>query len=169
MNTKDTDIDGQITRLAWEFINKDILNYESNPEINIIDSKITRLELIETFDTLADAPIDVYALEYRLLLEDLSKVVLAGGMDVDEEGGLKKRVAWEDLSLELNNKGKEVNKSGKMHLYSRFTLRIIHRNDDDWIAKIDTITDAGNFESSEKGAYKVSKWKNNVDKYRNEE
>lgn len=56
-----------------------------------------------------------------------------------------------------------------MALYSRFTLRIIHRNDDDWIAKIDTITDAGNFESSEKGAYKVSKWKNNVDKYRNEE
>jgi hypothetical protein len=35
---------------------------------------------------LADAPIDVYALEYRLLPEDLSKVVLAGGMDVDEEG-----------------------------------------------------------------------------------
>jgi len=31
----------------------------------------------------------VYALEYRLLPEDLSKVVLAGGMDVDEDGWLK--------------------------------------------------------------------------------
>ncbi|MGF7142018.1 beta-lactamase regulating signal transducer with metallopeptidase domain [Anaerotaenia torta] len=89
LNTKDDNMDGQITSFAWEFINKDIVNYESNPEVNIIDSKITRLELIETFDSLADAPIDVYALEYRLLPEDLSKVVLAGGMDVDEEGWLK--------------------------------------------------------------------------------
>ena len=31
----------------------------------------------------------MYALEYRLLPEDLSKVVLAGGMDVDEDGWLK--------------------------------------------------------------------------------
>ena len=89
LNTRDAGIDGQITGFAWEFINKDIVNYESNPEVNIIDSKITRLELIETFDSLADSPIDVYALEYRLLPKDLSKVVLAGGMDVDEEGWLK--------------------------------------------------------------------------------
>lgn len=86
---KETDDIEQITDFAWEFINKDIANYESNPEVNIIDSKITRLELIETFDKLADAPIDVYALEYRLLPEDLGKVVLAGGMQVDEDGWLK--------------------------------------------------------------------------------
>jgi beta-lactamase regulating signal transducer with metallopeptidase domain len=79
----------QINDFAWEFINKDIANYESNPEINIIDSKITRLELIATFGNLADAPIDVYALEYRLLPEDLSKVVIAGGMQIDEDGWLK--------------------------------------------------------------------------------
>jgi hypothetical protein len=86
--------------------------------------------------------------------------------EVDNDGS-----GFEDYfyMMELNNKGKEVNKSGKIHLYSRFTLRIIHRNGDNWIAKIDTITDAGNFESSLKGAYKVSKWKINVDKYRNEE
>jgi len=81
--------DDPITIFAWEFINKDIANFELNPGVNIIDSKITRIELIETFNNLADAPIDVYALEYRLLPEDLSKVVLAGGMQVDEEGWLK--------------------------------------------------------------------------------
>jgi hypothetical protein len=88
-NTKDVNNEDQITSFAREFINKDIANYESNPEVNIIDSKITRLELIETFDNLADAPIDVYALEYRLLPEDLSKVVMAGGMQIDEDGWLK--------------------------------------------------------------------------------
>jgi beta-lactamase regulating signal transducer with metallopeptidase domain len=88
-NANDINNDDQITSFAWEFINKDIANFELNPGVNIIDSKITRIELIETFDNLADAPIDVYALEYRLLPEDLSKVVLAGGMQVDEEGWLK--------------------------------------------------------------------------------
>jgi hypothetical protein len=78
-----------ITGFAWEIINRDIANYELNPEVKIVDSKITRLELLETFDTLAETPIHVYALEYRLLPEDLSKVVLAGGMDYDEEGWLK--------------------------------------------------------------------------------
>jgi len=79
----------QIIGFAWEKINRDIAHYEENPEVKIIDSKITRLELLESFDTLADVPIDIYALEYRLLPEDLSKVVLAGGMDVDEDGWLK--------------------------------------------------------------------------------
>ncbi len=86
---KNVSNDDQITSFAREFINKDIVNYESNPKVNIIDSKITRLELIETFDNLADTPIDVYALEYRLLPEDLSKVVMAGGMQIDEDGWLK--------------------------------------------------------------------------------
>lgn len=86
---KETDEIEQITDFAWKFINKDIANYESNPEVNIIDSKITRLELIETFVKLSVAPIEIYELEYRLLPEDLSKVVLAGGMQVDEDGWLK--------------------------------------------------------------------------------
>ncbi|HRU41274.1 MAG TPA: hypothetical protein P5021_04780 [Candidatus Diapherotrites archaeon] len=79
----------QVTGFAWELINRDIENLESNPAVKIIDSKITRLELLETFDTLADNPIQVYALEYRLLPEDLSKVVMAGGMSYDEEGWLR--------------------------------------------------------------------------------
>lgn len=81
----------QIKGIAWEFINKEIAKYESNPEANIVDSKIIRLERIETFDNMADAPIDVYALEYRLLPEDLSKIVMAGGMETDENGWLKEK------------------------------------------------------------------------------
>ncbi len=87
--TDKVDKSEQIVAFAWEVINKDIAYYEENPEVKIIDSKITRLERIESFDDLTDKTIDVYALEYRLLPEDLSKVVLAGGMDVDENGWLK--------------------------------------------------------------------------------
>lgn len=81
----------QIDGFAWEIINRDIANYEANPEVKIKDSRITRLELINSFDTLGDMPIDVYALEYRILPEDLKKVVLAGGMEYDEEGWLKEK------------------------------------------------------------------------------
>lgn len=90
-NPKDKEADNlaQVTSLAQAIIDRDIANYELNPEVNIIDRKITRLELVETFKALAETPIDVYALEYRLLPEDLSKVVLAGGMQVDEDGWLK--------------------------------------------------------------------------------
>ena len=63
----DSDKNDPITGFAWEIINRDIENLESNPAVNIIDSKITRLELVETFDALAGNPIQVYALEYRLL------------------------------------------------------------------------------------------------------
>jgi hypothetical protein len=88
--TNEIDVNSeQIISFAWETINRDISNYELNPEVKIKESKITRLELIESFDELTDTPIDVYILEYRLLPEDLSKVVIAGGMDVDEDGWLK--------------------------------------------------------------------------------
>lgn len=94
----------QISGFAWETINRDIANYESNPEVNIIDSRITRLELVESFDALADTPIDVYALEYRLLPEDLSKVVLAGGMQVDEDGWLKETCSMGSPLLVISRK-----------------------------------------------------------------
>ncbi|TYQ16738.1 UNVERIFIED_CONTAM: beta-lactamase regulating signal transducer with metallopeptidase domain [Acetivibrio alkalicellulosi] len=83
------DLPEHIELFAWEVINRDINNYELNPEVKIIDSKINRLELIEMFDKLADKPIYVYALEYRLLPDDLSKVVIAGGVEVDDHGWIK--------------------------------------------------------------------------------
>lgn len=104
----------QVTDLAWEIINRDIANYESNPEIKINDSKIIRLEKIESFDALADKPIYVYALEYRLLPEDLSKVVLAGGMDYDEEGWLKETCSMGSPLLVITNSDGEVELLGTL-------------------------------------------------------
>lgn len=94
----------QITGFAWDIIKKDIANYESNPEVKIKDSKLTRLELIESFDALADTPIDVYALEYRILPEDLTKVVMAGGMDIDEDGWLKETCSMGSPLLVISRK-----------------------------------------------------------------
>ncbi|HWR61979.1 MAG TPA: hypothetical protein VN580_10230 [Clostridia bacterium] len=99
-----SDKEAQVTEIAWELINRDIDNYESNPAVKITDSKITRLELIESFDKLADTPVHVYALEYRLLPEDLSKVVLAGGMDYDEEGWLKETCSMGSPLLVITQK-----------------------------------------------------------------
>lgn len=65
LSTGCSKITKQITRFAWDIINREILNYESNPQVNIIDSKITRLELIDSFDALSVTSVDVYALEYR--------------------------------------------------------------------------------------------------------
>lgn len=103
-----TNNDDSITNLAWEIINRDIKNLESNPAVKIIDSKITRLELMETFDELADSPIQVYALEYRLLPKDLSKVVMAGGMSYDEEGWLTETASMgRPLLVVYDNNGKK--------------------------------------------------------------
>jgi len=82
-------ISDQITHFAKETINRDITNFELNPEIKIVNSKITHLELIQSFNSLSDTPIDIYALEYRLLPNNLSKVVLVGGMQVDIYGWIK--------------------------------------------------------------------------------
>jgi len=91
--------------IAWEFIKNDIANYESSGRVKIIDSKITRLALVKEFDQLADTPIYVYALEYRLLPDDLSKVVLAGGMQVDEAGWLKETGSMGSPQLVIARKG----------------------------------------------------------------
>lgn len=114
VNPKDKGADEleQITGFAWEVINGDIANYEANPEVNIIDSKITRLELVKTFDKLAYTAIDVYALEYRLLPKALTKVVLAGGMQVDELGWLKETSSMGRPLLVLSRNNGSVERIG---------------------------------------------------------
>lgn len=97
-----------ITRYAWEIINKDIANYESNPDVKIIDSKITRLELVETVDTLMEESIRIYALEYRLLPRDVSKVLLAGGMQLDENGWLKETSSMGSPQIVVTGDGENL-------------------------------------------------------------
>lgn len=87
---------------AWDYINQDIDGLEAGIEnkyvdgewvtipsqYRIIDKRITRLEKVAEYNNYGDYMIDVWALEYRLLPDDLSKVVMAGGMTADEEGWL---------------------------------------------------------------------------------
>jgi beta-lactamase regulating signal transducer with metallopeptidase domain len=103
----------QIKGFAQEIMKLNITNYESNPEVKIKDSKITRLEWIHHFDALGDTPIDVYALEYRLLPEDLSKVVLAGGMDTDG-GWLKETCSMGSPLLVISKKSDLIEHVGTL-------------------------------------------------------
>ncbi|MDD2216062.1 MAG: M56 family metallopeptidase [Eubacteriales bacterium] len=50
-------------------------------KFKIIDSKITKLEKIAGFDNILKYPIEIWSLEYRLKPDDISKVMLAGGMN----------------------------------------------------------------------------------------
>jgi hypothetical protein len=104
----------QISGFAWELINRNIAEYEKNPEVKINDSKIMRLELVESFAGLADKPIYVYELEYRLLPKDLSKVVMAGGMDVDAEGWLKETSSMGKPLLVVKHDGDDVELIGTL-------------------------------------------------------
>lgn len=70
-----------VETLAYYFMNNHI------DELNFVvtDSKITRLEQVAEFDNLlADCPVQVWALEYRLKPEDMSKVTL---MDFVQQDG----------------------------------------------------------------------------------
>lgn len=89
-NPKEQDNVGQESEIltvedyAKEFINRDIKNYtDPNGPWNgfrIIDSKITKLEKIEEFENILTNPIEIWSLEYRLKPDDISKVIMAGGM-----------------------------------------------------------------------------------------
>lgn len=74
---------------ANEFIQRNIQMYE-NPEgpwegFKIVDSKITKLEKLSTFENILSSPVELWSLEYRLKPDDISKVVMAGGMS-EEDG-----------------------------------------------------------------------------------
>lgn len=68
---------------ANQFINEEIKSYENAEwtKFKIVDSKITKLEKIATFDEIFSSPIEIWCLEYRLKPDDINKVMLAGGMN----------------------------------------------------------------------------------------
>lgn len=72
-----------VEEYANQYIQGEIDNIENSEfaDVKIIDSKITKLELSGTFDNLLSYPIEIWALEYRLKPDDISKVMLAGGMN----------------------------------------------------------------------------------------
>ncbi|MEX0974863.1 MAG: S41 family peptidase [Bacillota bacterium] len=73
---------------AWSMIHGDIeRNEETSRQIfadkgtRFTDAEITTLALTDSFDSIhEDAVIEVYLLQYRMLPEDMSKIMLAGGM-----------------------------------------------------------------------------------------
>lgn len=104
--------DKTVEDFAWEFIEKEIDMYE-DPDggwqgFKIVDSKITKLEKMETFEGILSSPIEIWALEYRLKPDDISKVAIAGGMQeidgwITEDTSMGKPI----LAFLLEDDGKE--------------------------------------------------------------
>lgn len=68
---------------AEQFLQSQIDLYENaeGAEYKIIDSKITKLEQLGVFEGMLKYPVELWSLEYRLKPDDISKVMLAGGMN----------------------------------------------------------------------------------------
>ncbi|MCC5908918.1 MAG: M56 family metallopeptidase [Clostridiaceae bacterium] len=64
---------------ADQFVKEKIEFYST--AYNIVDSKITKLEKIASFDELLPSTVEIWSLEYRLQPDDISNVRLAGGMN----------------------------------------------------------------------------------------
>lgn len=54
----------------------------------VADTELTGLTLVTGYDLLPDASVEVYRMAYRIKPEDPDKVVLAGGMQLDDSGWL---------------------------------------------------------------------------------
>ncbi|OEH84294.1 hypothetical protein BHU72_10800 [Desulfuribacillus stibiiarsenatis] len=73
--------------VAKQYIQQVIQEYEGSDwaDFKIVDSKITKLEKISRNEQILTYPIELWSLEYRLQPDDISKVLLAGGMnEVDD-------------------------------------------------------------------------------------
>lgn len=70
---------------ADDFVEDVIKGYENadghNGGFNIIESKIISLERVADFDDILSTPVELWSIEYRLKPEDMSKVIIAGGME----------------------------------------------------------------------------------------
>lgn len=75
-----------LVRQAWTMIEQDV---KSNENAVFTDAEIIKLERVATYEGLySDATVEVYQLQYRLRPKDPSKVMLAGGMTI-EDGWLR--------------------------------------------------------------------------------
>lgn len=83
---------------AEEFVEDMIKSYENidghGGGFKIIESKITSLEIVASFDHILSTPVELWSIEYRLKPEDVN-VMIAGGMEVidgwlTENGGMGK-------------------------------------------------------------------------------
>ncbi|MEK5254350.1 M56 family metallopeptidase [Paenibacillus sp. FSL F4-0125] len=80
---------------AEQFMEKNITSYENNSNIKVIDSKITKLEKIASFDDLLATSLEIWSLEYRLKPDDPSKLTMTENMVdgfITEEGSMGKPI-----------------------------------------------------------------------------
>ncbi|WP_340008858.1 M56 family metallopeptidase [Paenibacillus sp. FSL K6-0276] len=78
---------------AEQFMNQNITSYENGSDIKIINSQITKLEKIASFDDLLATPLEIWSLEYRLKPDDPSKLTMTENVVdgfITEEGSMGK-------------------------------------------------------------------------------
>lgn len=82
---------------ASQFVRDEISAYENAEwaDFKIVNSKITKLEKLDRFDGMLEYPVEIWRIEYRLKPDDISKVMLAGGMSeidgwITEDGSMGK-------------------------------------------------------------------------------
>ncbi|MGZ9586487.1 hypothetical protein [Paenibacillus marinisediminis] len=69
--------------------------------------------------------------------------------------------------MKLNDDGKAVNKLGEKYYDPKFAFKIIHRNDDDWIAEINYLSYHVNRDkSNDPASIEVEDWNVDINKYR---
>lgn len=69
----------------------------------VTDTELTGLTQLAYYEILPGASVEVYRMEYRLKPEDPNKVLLAGGMSMDEEGWLLQTASMGDPCVVVKN------------------------------------------------------------------
>lgn len=80
---------------AEQFMEQNITSYENSTKVNMVDSKITKLEKIASFDDLFATPLEIWSLEYRLKPDDPTKLTMTENVVdgfITEEGSMGKPI-----------------------------------------------------------------------------
>lgn len=88
-----------------EYALSHVADASSECGFDVADTELTGLTLLAEYPLLPGAEVEVYRMEYRLKPADPAKVVLAGGMQLDDEGWLKQTGSPGDPCLVVENAG----------------------------------------------------------------
>lgn len=103
---------------ARDFVDNEIAILEdlrfSGKEFQIVESKIIKLEMDESFDDILDEVIEIWSLEYRLKANDMSKLVMAGGMS-EEDGWITESTSMGKPKLVFSRRGERVKFLGSFY------------------------------------------------------
>ncbi|MEK4295151.1 M56 family metallopeptidase [Paenibacillus sp. FSL R5-0914] len=80
---------------AEQFMEQNITSYENSTNVKMVDSKITKLEKIASFDDLFATPLEIWSLEYRLKPDDSTKLTMTENVVdgfITEEGSMGKPI-----------------------------------------------------------------------------